>query len=369
MHLLQATRESLLNPLQSVANIVDKRHTMPILSNVLLEKHGDALTVLATDVDIQITTRSIVAGGDGDGAVTVAARKFQDILRALPEGSDISLHLEENRLLLRAGRSRYTLQTLPADDFPKIEVMDNPRLRITLPQRVLKQKIALVQYAMAAQDIRYYLNGLLFVVNGAEVRLVATDGHRLGFASAQLEQAPGENCEVILPRKTILELARQLQDSDDAVEILLSGNQIVFRFGTIELVSKLIDGRFPDYDRVIPKNHQKQVVMSREQLQRALHRAAILTSDKFKGIRLSFSSNTLKIASSNTEHEEAEEQLEIDYSDSDIDIGFNVTYLLDVLHYMGGDNVQIRFQDSNNSALFQIPGSDEFKYVVMPMRI
>ena len=368
MHLLTSTRDALLAPLQSVAGIVEKRHTLPILSNVLIEKQGEHLTMLATDIEIQI--RSTTSGNliGEDTSITVAARKLQDILRALPDGMDINLTLDDKRLTVKSGKSRFALQTLPAADYPRMSLPDGDNIRMTVSQKTFKHQLARVSYAMAQQDIRYYLNGLLLIVEGNELRMVATDGHRLAYAASAIDsELP--HTEAILPRKTVLELSRQLTDSDDALEIILAGNQAVFRFGSIELISKLIDGKFPDYERVIPQGHPKQLSFERTTLLAALTRAAILTNDKFRGVRLILENGLLRIISSNAEQEEAQEELEIDYQGDTLDIGFNVTYLVDVLHNTNSDTVIWHFNDGNSSALLTLPGDDNFKYVVMPMRI
>lgn len=366
MLLLTTTRDALLAPLQSVSGIVEKRHTLPILSNVLIEKLGDTLTLLATDIEIQITTHQISEGG-GDASITVAARKLQDILRALPDG-EVNLVLDDKRLTLKAGKSRYNLQTLPAADYPRMQLNSGDSLTVRLPQKDFRRQLAQVAYAMAAQDIRYYLNGLLMQVMGNELRMVSTDGHRLALSSNTLDQEYAKT-EVILPRKTVLELTRQLADSDDPVEIVITGNQACFRFGPIELITKLIDGKFPDYERVIPQGNPKLVVAHRASLLSALQRAAILTNEKFRGLRVVLESGLLRIISSNAEQEEAQEELEVSYSGDSLEVGFNVTYLLDVLNNVVTDTVEIHLNEPMSSALFTLPGNEQFKAVVMPMRI
>jgi len=367
MLLLTTTRDALLAPLQSVAGIVEKRHTLPILSNVLIEKHGDQLTLLATDIEIQIRTTTAGHIGGEDASITVAARKLQDILRAVPEG-DVTVTLDDKRLTVKAGRSRFALQTLPAADYPRMNLPDGDATRFSVSQKTFKRQLAQVAYAMAQQDIRYYLNGLLLIASGSELRMVATDGHRLAFASNPLA-GDVPHTEVILPRKTVMELARQLADSEDPLEVILAGNQVVFRFGPIELVSKLIDGKFPDYERVIPQNHPKLLTFERMPLLATLSRVAILTNEKFRGVRLVLGDGSLKIVSTNAEQEEALEELEVDYHGDALDIGFNVTYLLDVLNNVTTDQIEWRFNDGNSSALVTLPGNATFKYVVMPMRI
>jgi len=360
----------LLAPLQSVSGIVEKRHTLPILSNVLLEKKADLLTLLATDIEIQITTTTIAATGDGDGAVTVGARKLQDILRSLPESAEVSLNLDDKRLQVRAGKSRFTLQTLPAEDFPRMALSDGDLKKITVTQKQFRQLLAQTQFSMAAQDVRYYLNGLLLLIDGNELRAVATDGHRLAYASMPLEaEVASTRQELILPRKTVIELSRLLADNDDPLLIELASNQIRFKFGHINLVSKLIDGKFPDYERVIPATLKNVVALNRAALLQSMVRAAILTNEKFRGVRLVLSAGIMKIMAANAEQEEAQEEIEVDYSGDEIDVGFNVGYLLDVLNNTSVETVEWGFNDASSSALLSVPGNDRFKYVVMPMRI
>jgi DNA polymerase-3 subunit beta len=367
MLLYKGPRDQILAPLQSVCGIVEKRHTLPILSNVLVEKDGERLTLLATDIEIQIKTATTAVGAE-KAALTVAARKLQDILRSLPESAEVSLTLDDKRLQVKAGKSRFNLQTLPAEDFPRMAAAEGQATRITLTQKQFKRLLALVQYSMAQQDIRYYLNGLLLVVNGPDMRVVATDGHRLAFASESLPESLPRS-EVILPRKTVLELSRQLADNDDPLEIVVTPTQVQFRFGSIELVSKLIDGKFPDYERVIPQHHNKVLQLPREVLLHSLLRAAILTNEKFRGVRIVLGDGSLKILSSNAEQEEAQEEIEVAYQGDTLDVGFNVTYLLDVLNNISSDTIECRLADASSSALFMLPENDRFKYVVMPMRI
>ena len=372
MLLLTTNRDTLLAPLQSVAGIVEKRHTLPILSNVLIEKQGDQLTLLATDIEIQVRTTSAGHIGGEDTSLTVGARKLQDILRALPEAGEVSLSMDDKRLTIRSGRSRFQLQTLPAADYPRMSLPDGDAVRLSVGQRSFKRLLSQVSYSMAQQDIRYYLNGLLLIADSDQLRLVATDGHRLAYAAATLD-APASGAatsgDAILPRKTVLELARQLADTEDELEILIAGNQAVFRFGSIELVTKLIDGKFPDYERVIPQAHPGVLMLERQPLLAGLQRAAILTAEKFRGVRLVFEDGLLRIASTNAEQEEAVVELEVPYQGDKLDIGFNVTYLLDVLNNLSSETIAWHFKDGASSVLITLPGDEAFKYVVMPMRI
>ncbi len=367
MQLKKVARDALLKPLQAVSGIVERRHTLPILANVLLEHRDDRLFVTATDLEIQITAESALQGTQDQG-VTVAARKLQDLLRALPDDSALTLDASAGKMTLRAGRSRFNLQTLPAADFPRISTAQEAVQTFGASQRSLKSLIQLVEFAMAQQDIRYYLNGMLLVLDRESLQAVATDGHRLGWASMPIEGQHARQ-EVILPRKTVLELGKLLADSDEVAAIELAANQARFRFASVELVSKVVDGKFPDYNRVIPTGYSKAVTLPRTVLQQALQRAAILSNEKFRGVRVVLSPNELKIICTNSEQEEAEEVLEVDYAGEPLDIGFNITYLLDVLQTVSTTDVTLNFGDANSSALVTIPERNDYKYVVMPMRI
>jgi DNA polymerase-3 subunit beta len=367
MQLKQVDRDALLKPLQSVAGIVERRHTLPILANVLLEQKDGRLHMTATDLEMQITAVAELPGKDGQ-ATTVGARKLQDLLRALPDDATLNVEATGNRMTVRAGRSRFNLQTLAATDYPRISLGQEQLQTLSLPQKDLRALFRLAEFAMAQQDIRYYLNGMLLVVDKGSLQAVATDGHRLSWASIPVAGDYARQ-EVILPRKTVLELSKLLADGDDPVTLDILANQVRFRFGSVELVSKVVDGKFPDYNRVIPSGHTKAFAVDRVTLLAALQRAAILSNEKFRGVRLVLTDDELKIICTNSEQEEAEEQLEVPYKGDGLDIGFNITYLLDVLQNVGSDSVQLAFGDANSSALITMPGRDDYKYVVMPMRI
>jgi DNA polymerase-3 subunit beta len=369
MNLVKTSREILLEPLQAVAGIIERRHTLPILSNVLIQRDGNRLGFVATDIEIEIAAHA-AADAQGEGkSVTVGARKLLDILRALPAESEVTLTLTDKRLQARSGKSRFQLQTLPPEDFPRLAAPEGAKVSFELPQQMLKNLLALVQYAMAQQDIRYYLNGLLMLIDGGELRVVATDGHRLAVAAKSVAANDVGRQEVILPRKTIIELGKLLSDTDAPVAIELSASQARFRFDRVLLASKLVDGKFPDYQRVIPTSHTKSLQINRATLGQALQRAAILTSDKFRGVRWVLGEGSLRITSTNTEQEEAQEELDIDYKGEALDIGFNVQYLLDVLNNLDAETVNVALGDANSSALITVPGRSDFRYVVMPMRI
>ena len=367
MQLKQIARDALLRPLQAVSGIVERRHTLPILANVLLEQKDGRLNVTATDLEMQITAVSDLAGKDGQ-ATTVGARKLQDLLRALPDDASLNLDAAGSKMTVRAGRSRFNLQTLPASDYPRISLGAEQLQTIALPQKDLRALLRLAEFAMAQQDIRYYLNGMLLVLDQGSLQAVATDGHRLSWASLAVAGSFSRQ-EVILPRKTVLELAKLLEDVEDPVTIDILANQARFRFGNVELVSKVVDGKFPDYNRVIPTGHTKQIELARTELLAALQRAAILSNEKFRGVRLVLGDNTLRIICTNSEQEEAEEELEVPYQGDALDIGFNITYLLDALANLSSEKVRFAFGDANSSALVTMPDREDYKYVVMPMRI
>jgi DNA polymerase III subunit beta len=369
MIVLKATQDKVLSVLQSVAGIVERRHTLPILANVLIRKAGNQVQLTTSDLEIQIRTTADLGGDAGNFTTTVGARKLIDILRTMPPDQTVSLESSQNKLLLKGGKSRFTLQTLPAEDFPLVQEAASFGPTFSVPQKVLKDLLAQVSFAMAVHDIRYYLNGILFVAEGRQLSLVATDGHRLAFASATLDVDIAQRQEVILPRKTVLEMQRLLSDAEGAIEMQFASNQAKFSFGGMEFVTKLVEGKFPDYNRVIPKNHKNQVTLGRAPLLASLQRTAILTSEKFKGVRLNIEPGTLRVASNNAEQEEAVDELDIDYGGDAIEIGFNVTYLIDALANMGQDMVKMELADANSSALITNPEDANFKYVVMPMRI
>ncbi len=375
MILIKAQRDALLKPLQTVTGIVERRHTLPILSNVLINKSAAHVSFCSTDIEMQIKTQREMGLGSDQCSTTVAARKLLDILRALPEQHEITMSYTNKKLVLAQGKSKFTLQTLAADEFPTVSQAESYPAKVVLNQKSLKHLLHLVHFAMAQQDIRYYLNGLLLVIDRDSLKAVATDGHRLAFAAVKATDQgvnidlKGDRQEVIIPRKAILELQRLLNDSDDLVTIEFASNQARFGFDQIELLSKLIEGKFPDYQRVIPSGHTKHIAIDRDIFLGALQRAAILTTDKFKGVRLTLASGCLRVSSTNAEQEEASEELEVDYQGDSVDIGFNVQYLLDVLSNLKNKTIQISLQDPNASALLTTPEDPEFKYVVMPMRI
>ena len=364
---IKINREILLKPLTSVSSIVERRHTLPILSNLLLEAKKNSIQLTATDLEMQISL-SIESAFNGELSTTISAKKLLDICRSLPEGVDIDMVSNDSRITVKAGKSRFNLQTLPAADYPVMTKVAGDNTQIKISQIAFKKLLKQVEFAMAQQDIRYYLNGLLLEVNENKLNLVGTDGHRLSFTSTTLNQSY-EKTEVILPRKTVIELIKLLNDSEEEVTIEINAGQVNFAFNDIRLISKVIDGKFPDYNRVIPSGHQNTFTTNRLNILTAMQRASILSNEKYRGIRMVLSNNNLKLISTNTEQEEAEEELEIEYAKDGLDIGFNVTYLIDVLNNVSDEKINFSFADANSSCLITVPNDENYKYVVMPMRI
>ena len=368
MFIDKTEKETLLKPLQIVIGIVERKQTLPILSNVLIEKEPGKIRFTATDLEIQVTTTiDSKTGGKEASNITVGGKKLQEILRVLPDQSKISIEAKENKALIKANKSKFSLQTLPAQDFPKLNSLIVDAKKIILKQSLFKSLLLSVQYAMAQQDVRYYLNGVLLIVEGKKLKVVATDGHRLAF-SAGIINGDYEKQEIIIPRKAVTELCKLLGDTDDNVEIEFSTQQVKATFSDINIISKVIDGKFPDYERVIPK-YSNHLSMNRTLIQQALQRAAILSNEKFRGVRFVLTEKNLSIISSNSEHEEAQEEIETDYHGEAIDIGFNVNYLMDGLNNIGSESAIFSFGDPNSSILITTPDNPEFRYVVMPMRI
>jgi DNA polymerase III subunit beta len=369
MHLIKASRDALLKPLTTVAGIVERRHTLPILANILIRKEGTKVSFIATDLEVQITTMCDFGAGDDAVALTVAARKLLDILRALPDTGEITLSQTAGKLTVQSGKSRFVLQTMSASEYPTLSEPAAFDVSVTLTQRQLKHLLSLTHFAMAQQDIRYYLNGTLMVFEQGRLRAVATDAHRLAHCSEAVEGVT-EQAEIIIPRKTVMELQRLLTDSDEPVLLDVGSGQIRFRFGDIELISKLVEGKFPDYKRVIPTNYIRHFDVSREVLLGSLQRAAILTTDKLRSVRFQLGNNLLTVSSNNAEQEEALEEIDVDYNDEPLDVGFNVSYLLDFLSSVKTEKVRWSVMpDPSASALLGLPEDDSFQYVVMPMRI
>ena len=369
MQFIECGREALLKPLTVVGGIVEGRQTLPILSNILIEKSGESLTFTTTDLDIQIKTHASVGAGSESVKATVPSAKFISILNALPKSeSPISVDIEGKKVVLQAGMSRFTLAQLNADEYPTIPAIVSGK-KFAIKASALKYLLQMVHFAMAQQDIRYYLNGLLLVIEKDKVRTVATDGHRLACCDTICEVETEEPVEVIIPRKAVLQLMKLLPDTDELTQVEIGNEHACFSFGDIEFLTKLIDGKFPDYNRVIPTNNDKVFLINRECLIGALRRAAILANEKFKGLRWLITNGRLQIQSINSDMEEAIENIEINYTGENLDLGFNVTYLLDVLSNLRNSDVRFSFSSAQSASLLTMPESEQFRYVLMPMRI
>ncbi|WP_432464118.1 DNA polymerase III subunit beta [Agarivorans sp. QJM3NY_33] len=361
-------REQLLKPLQQVSAALGGRPTIPILGNVLLDISNNQLSITGTDMEVELVATLPLQSTVNEGRVTVPAKKFVDICRGLPDGCEISCKADDNRLVLRSGRSRFSLATLPANDFPNVEDWQSQQV-IQLTQGQLKNLIDSTQFSMASQDVRYYLNGMLFETDEKGLKTIATDGHRLALAE-QTFDTPLQPQQVIVPRKGVIELSRLLEHEDQLVELQIGSNNIRASVQGFTFTSKLVDGRFPDYRRVLPSNSDKALISGRDELKQAFSRAAILSNEKFRGVRLQLEAGILKITANNPEQEEAEEILDVDYNAEALEIGFNVVYVLDVLNALKCDQIRINMSNSNSSALIEdSEQSGKAMYVVMPMRL
>ncbi|WP_163936324.1 DNA polymerase III subunit beta [Paraferrimonas sp. SM1919] len=359
-------RDSLLKPIQLVSGAVERRHNLPILANILVQVTEQQLRLTGTDLEVELVGQIPLEGNVVVGSTTVPAKKFLDIVRSLPE-APINIELAGDRLLLISGRSRFSLSTLPASDYPNIDEWQ-PDIELTLTQGTLKSLIEATQFSMANQDVRYYLNGLLFETDGNVLRTVATDGHRLALSYRNIEHSLPKK-QMIVPRKGVVELSRLLDNPEATIAIAIGQNSIRAATNDSTLTSKLVDGRFPDYERVLPKGGDKVVVADREWLRQCLLRASILCNEKFRGVQLNVTNGQMKITANNPEQEEAVEIIDIDYQGDDIEIGFNVSYLLDVMNGLTCKDVRLTLKDGGSSVLIENCDFQDSMYVVMPMRI
>ncbi|AKQ33131.1 DNA polymerase III subunit beta [Candidatus Coxiella mudrowiae] len=367
---LNLIRETLLKALQQVIGVLERKQTLPILSNVLLSTENNQLSITGTDLEVELIGQTKLDDENLEASrLTLPGRKLMDICRALPENAPIELHRDKEKIILRSGQSRFMLSTLPANDFPTVEKLEY-HLKLTLPQYQLHRLLQRTYFAMAQKDVRYYLNGLLLETHPTKLHAVATDGHRLAFHVLGIETAIEHRLQVIIPRKGVIELLRLLADNEDPVTLMIGNNHVCVSTTDFTFTSKLIEGRFPDYERVIPKGGNKQITIDRDLLKQALSRTAILCNEKFKGIRFELRHGLLRILSNNPEQETAEEEIEIDYTKEKLDIGFNVNYLLDILNVVERGNVVLTFSDSNSSVLVtEAENQIDTAFVVMPMRL
>ena len=360
-------REAFLQPLAQVVNVVERRQTLPVLANFLVQVQNGQLSLTGTDLEVEMVSRIAVEDAQ-DGETTIPARKLFEIIRALPDGSRITVSQTGDKITVQAGRSRFTLATLPANDFPSVDEVEATE-RVAIGEATLKELIERTAFAMAQQDVRYYLNGLLFDLRGDALRTVATDGHRLALCETELEKASGAKRQIIVPRKGVTELQRLLESGDREIELEVGRSHVRVKRDDVTFTSKLIDGRFPDYEAVIPIGADREVKVDREALRASLQRAAILSNEKYRGIRVEVSPGNLKISAHNPEQEEAQEEIEADTTVSDLAIGFNVNYLLDALSALRDEHVVIQLRDSNSSALVREASSEKSRHVVMPLRL
>lgn len=374
MLLIKANKDKLLEPIQTVSGIIERRQSYPILSNILIRQNQEKTTFQASDSDMQIKMDVIPSlAPDQPFSLTVSAKKMQDILRSLPNEREVQLAKQGDYLQVKSGKSAFNLQILPADDFPEMKVSETeeeakPVATVALSQKTLKNLLHHVQFCISQQNLRYYMNGMLLSTNENQLVGVSTDGHRLALLTAQLNEAQPKQ-EVIVPRKAAIELAKLLSNSDDAVKIDYFQKKIRFSFSNIVLISKVIDGKFPDYRRVVPLNNDKLFETDRVTLLQSLQRVSILSniSENFRGVRLIISPGNLRIVCKNSEQEEAQEELEIPYQNENLDVSMNINYLMDFLNNVDSEKVQLAFENENSSILMTVPGDSEFKYIVMPM--
>ena len=360
------SREAILKPLQLVVGVVERRQTLPILSNVLLSLDGQRLSMTGTDLEVEIVGVTDISEPGEDGDVTVSARKLVDICRSLPDGAKLDFSSSDGKAMIKSGRSKFTLATLPANEFPSVDEGDKA-VDFMVSGSIIKGLIESTSFAMAQQDVRYYLNGMLWELKDNNLRAVATDGHRMALCDSACDVSVAETLTSILPRKGIIELSRLLDELD--VRVAMGSNHIRVTGADYCFTSKLVDGAYPDYDRVLPKGGDKVVIGERSELKQAFGRAAILSNEKYRGVRIMLSEGVIRMVANNPEQEEAEEEVSVNYSGDDLEIGFNVSYLLDVLNVISGDQVRITLSNSNSSALVEDADDGSAAYVVMPMRL
>lgn len=363
----EITRENLLSSLQKIIGVIERRQTLPVLSNVLFQIKDKELKLTGTDLEIQLVATTELLE-ESQGEITIPARKLFDICKLLPENKTINFESLEGKVKLSSGRSRFTLSTLPATDFPTFDSSEC-ETELSIASKKLRKTIEKTGFCMAQQDVRYYLNGLMIESDGALLRAVSSDGHRLALHEEPLDKTQDEFRQIILPRKGVVELFRLLEDSDEGVKLQLSSNSIRIVLGDLEFSAKLIDGRFPDYKRVFPEVDNKILILDKQEIKLALSRVAILSNEKYKGIRLDISENCLKLEAHNPEHEEADEIVEIHYDEEPVVIGFNGSYMLDAISNVDTENVKISFSDTNSSCLIEAIDDSPTKFIVMPMRL
>jgi len=366
---ISISRGTLFKPLTYVCSVVEKRQTLPILSNVLIQVSDDGtVTMIGTDLEVEVITNCQASKAIA-GDMTLNARKLLDITRALPEDAEISIKADDGKAVIRSGRSRFTVQSLPVDDFPNIETEQWDQTW-TLPVNDFRNALARTSFAMAQQDVRFYLNGLLLESEGKTMKAVATDGHRLAKTECELTGVDNdENISAIVPRKAIVELLRIIEDGDREIKVSFNANHMRVELDSVVFTSKLIDGRFPDYDKVIPLNQKNSLLIDKTAFHDTLMRASILTNEKFRGVRLSVTGDCLTVSANNPDQEESFDELPVQYEGNNIEIGFNVGYMLDAINVIDTDMIEMTLEDANSSGTIRAPGDDKTVYIVMPMRL
>lgn len=362
------SREKLLRPLQQVAGVVERRQTMPVLANALFVLEGNKLSITGSDLEVELVAKIELDEQFEAGEITIPAKKLLDICKALPDECVLSFSQEDQKVEIMAGRSKFLLSTLPANEFPNIEDSEGT-LAFSIFQDYLKQLIDKTSFAMAQQDVRFYLNGMLLELSKNRIRTVSTDGHRLAMATGEVELDCDTIQQFIIPRKGILEITRLFSEEDMPAHVVLSGNHIRIDTPDLKFTSKLVDGKFPDYQRVLPKQGDKIILGDKDELKRAFSRVAILSNEKYRGVRVVIEDDNLRAMANNPEQEEAEESLPVTYEGTKLEIGFNISYLIDVLNALRGDTVKLSLADSNSSALISDANDESALYVVMPMRM
>ncbi|GAB4512317.1 MAG: DNA polymerase III subunit beta [Sulfuricaulis sp.] len=362
------TREDLLKPLGYVTGVVERRQTLPVLSYVLLRQQDGEMTLTGTDLEIEVIAKVNKTGGGGNAEMTLPARKLFDICRALPSDAEITIKKEGEKSIVKSGKSRFALATVPVADFPFVQASQWEQA-LTLKQKELRKLLEQTHFCMAQQDVRYYLNGLLLEVTDKKIRAVATDGHRMAVSETSLEKSAKAEKQVIVPRKGIQEMLRLLGDIDEQIELEFGANHLRARTSEFIFTSKLIDGRYPDYNKVIPGKQSKKLNLGRDLFRETLSRVAILSSEKYRGVRLSLSSKALRLTAHNPEQEEAQEEISTDYSGEGMEIGFNVNYMIEAIGALHTENVEFGLNDPNSSCTLASPDTAYPQYVIMPMRL
>lgn len=367
--IIKGFKAEVAKPIMAVSGAVEKKNNVPILANILIRKAGQKVTFTGSDEQIEVTSDAGIGVGDDEFATTVSAVKLCGILSTIPDEAEVSILFSDTHLIIKSGRTKFDLQTIDAEQYPIMKEQMEFQYTFSMPCIKFKNMVAMVQFAAAVNNVRYFLNGVYVAAENNIVRTVGTDGHRLSLFQNELDEPVQGKCEAILPKKTARELLRLIPDTEEMLQISISEKQIKVHFANIDILSKLIEGKYPDYERVIPVNNDKDFFVEREQLIKTLQRVAILTTDKVKNVRWNLSENRLVLATTNADMEEATDEIEIEYKGEPIEIVFNISYLLDMLAVVKTEKVRFSLSGPLSSGLVRVPDSDNFKFVVMPVRI